>query len=147
MTPDPPLFPSLISPILYPPPSVQNGFPAFFLLSPILLHTCTSDTGCSYMLNKKDYIVHNRTAWVPPRSTMHSQKRIGWIFPFLFLKTFLAKSCKFGVLFYIRPPIQLSPCSVGSEREILHTSAVDLDARVEDTNPQGGGIFIYPVLQ
>lgn len=25
-------------------------------------------------------------------------------------------------------------------------SAVDLDARVEDTNPQGGGVFIYPVL-
>lgn len=54
-------------PFSNPPPSLQNGFQALLFLSAILLHTSTSYTGCSYRLNKKDYMVHNRTAWVPPR--------------------------------------------------------------------------------
>lgn len=59
----------------------------------------------------------------------------------------LAKSYTFGIIFCIRLAMQFSLCSTGNGKEILHTSAVDLDARVEDTNPQGGGVFIYPVLQ
>lgn len=130
-------------PFSNPPPSLQNGFQALLFLSAILLHTSTSYTGCSYRLNKK-------TTWFITELheflldfTMDSEKRIGWVFQI----SFLAKSCKFGVLFLIRLAIKLSPCSAGSKREILHTSAVDLDARVEDTNPQGGGVFVYPVLQ
>lgn len=58
------------------------------------------------------------------------------------------KLCIWDFFFFcIRLAMQFSLCSTGNEKEILHTSAVDLDARVEDTNPQGGGVFIYPVLQ
>jgi len=60
----------------------------------------------------------------------------------------LKKAINFG-FFSIsdQPHWVFSPRTADNEKEILHTSAVDLNARVEDTNAQGGGVFIYPVLQ
>lgn len=142
-----------IFPHPYSSPSLTSCFTAewlfsitWSLLSAILLYSCTRCRGCNYILKVR------RATWFmmerhkfPLNSTMDSKKRTGWVFHSS--KHSWPKARSLGCFFCIRLAIQLSPCSAGSEKEILHTSAVDLDARVEDTNPQGGGVFIYPVLQ